>query len=818
MPLITNNVPNLTGGVSQQPDSQRLPNQCEAQENAIPLLVGGLIKRPPTNHIGEIKTSAGASLDLSNAFTHTVVRDSSEQFFINVKGGEVYVTDVDGTAKTVHNNSSSNGYLTASDARSTFKAVTIADATFLVNTDKTVAMDSTVAPSSVGTNEVLVWIRGTGTGVTFNIKVAGASVASFPSTPSTDIADTTAVANHLASNINASYNALSLGSVLYFRLPSGSENASVAVEDSLGQAASKVIKDSVNSFSDLPSIARHGMIVKVEGDPESEVDDYYVKFISNATTPDNTKLEEGSWEEVAKPGVKTTFDAGTMPQIIVRQADGTFVVKPADGAAPSTGNDSSVDWTQYKFTDRESGDDFTNPLPSFVGKKITSISFFKNRLALTSGENCALSEAGFLFNFFRITSTNLLDTAVIDVGVGGTEINKISASVPFSDRLMLFSDRAQFALRGDGVLTPLTASVTPVTNFDVLTGVNPVRSGSNLFFAFNRGSFSGIREYFKTNETDINFDAVEVTSQAPKYIAGEIQKMAISTMEDTLAVLSRTKTGSTSNPTNELYFYKYFSTERGRLQSAWYKFTFSNCELIDIDFIQQSMFMIIKRGSKTFIERMDLQTGLVDEGAEYTTLLDRRAKIIGNGAGSPAGGTVINLPYDIESGDTVQVCDSTGEVRTIESQGTNTVTLSEEFTASEVFFVGLPYTMRYELTTPVLKRPKDGGGYEMISVGRHQLRYMTVVFDETAFFKVRYSTKTGGGQFTDPVEYPFSGRFLSSGGFLGSVPSETGKFRFPMFAESTNVKIEILNDSPLPSNIQSIEFEAFYTSRSQKTV
>ena len=106
----------------------------------------------------------------------------------------------------------------------------------------------------------------------------------------------------------------------------------------------------------------------------------------------------------------------------------------------------------------------------------------------------------------------------------------------------------------------------------------------------------------------------------------------------------------------------------------------------------------------------------------------------------------------------------------------------------------------------------------MVSVGRHQLRYMTVVYDETAFFKVRYSTKTGGGQFTEPVEYPFSGRFLSSGGFLGTVPKETGKFRFPMFAESDNVKIEILNDSPLPSNIQSIEFEANYTSRSQKSI
>ena len=821
MPLITNNIPNLSGGVSQQPDAQRLPNQCEAQENAMPLLVGGLIKRPPTNHIGEIKTSAGASLDLNGAFTHAVVRDDAEQFFVSIKGDDtVHITTVDGTAQTVHNNVATSGYLTSSSPQTDYRAVTIADVTFLLNTSKTTAMSSSTSPASYGTNGALIWIRGTGPEVTFEIFVDGSTKAAF-SAPADDAIppSTTDIAAHLKGDLDsssASFNAESEGSVVYME-----SAGTITCEDSLGQAASSVIKGEVNSFSDLPPIARHGMIIKVSGDPESEVDDYHVVFQVNSSSPSAGEFGNGLWVETVAPGLKHEYDATLMPHIIVRQANDSFVVKAADGAAPTSGNftgDGAVDWTQYKFTNRESGDDLTNPLPSFVDKKISDISFYKNRLVFTSGENCILSEAGFLFNFFRTTSTILLDTAVIDVGVGGTEINKLEAAVPFSDRLILFSRRAQFALQGETILSPLTASITQVTNFDILPGVDPVRAGSNLFFAFNRGGFSGVREYFKTNETDINFDAVEVTSQVPKYLAGEIRKLTVSTMEDTLVALARTKTGSSFNATNEIYLYKYFTTERGRLQSAWFKFIFSNCEVIDVEFIDQSLFLIIKRGSKTFIERMDLQTGLVDEGATYTTLLDRRTKIVGNGAESPAGGTTITLPYNIESGDTIEVCDSTGEVRTIVSQTTNTVTLTEEFTASEVFYVGLPYTMRYELTSPVLKRPKDGGGYEMVSVGRHQLRYMTVVYDETAFFKVRYSTKTGGGQFTDPIEYPFSGRFLSSGGFLGSVPSETGKFRFPMFAESDNVKIEILNDSPLPSNIQSVEFEAYYTARAQKVI
>ena len=75
MPLVTTSFPSLTGGVSQQPSSQRLLTQCETQENAVPLLVGGLIKRPPTNHVLELKTFAAASIDLSSPLLETRLKN-----------------------------------------------------------------------------------------------------------------------------------------------------------------------------------------------------------------------------------------------------------------------------------------------------------------------------------------------------------------------------------------------------------------------------------------------------------------------------------------------------------------------------------------------------------------------------------------------------------------------------------------------------------------------------------------------------------------------------------------------------------------------
>ena len=399
--------------------------------------------------------------------------------------------------------------------------------------------------------------------------------------------------------------------------------------------------------------------------------------------------------------------------------------------------------------------------------------------------------------------------------MGGTEINRLDKAVPFSDRLVLFSEKTQFALSGTPIISPTTAAIAQVTNYDVTTSVSPVPVGSTLMFAFNRGSYSGIREYFKTNETDINFNGVETTSHVPKYIPGIVQKITASTEENIVAVLSRTEaSGGGFDATSQLFMYKFFNTDRGRAQAAWFTFTFNGATIIDLKFIQQSLYLILLRDEETFLERVDLQTGLVDTGSEYVTSVDRRCLI--TGADINAVTNTLTLPYDLVSGDTMQVVSSDGEIMTILSSGTNTITLSEDITAAETFYVGIPYTMSYEMTKPVMKRPKADGGYEAVVAGRHQVRYMTFVFDGTAHFVVRV-TPVIGGDLGTAVDYPFTGRYLSAGGSLGSVPSEDGEFRVPVFSQSNSVKVEILNDSPLPSNLQSVEVEANYVSRAQRT-
>ena len=886
MPLVLTSVPDLVGGVSQQPISQRLPNQCQAQTNAMPLIVGGLIKRPPTNHVSEVTAVGGASINSTNMFTHVVQRDNTEQYIVMLDGqGGVKVSELDGTAKTVvidsgldaddyyiGNSGGDTGDI--ANPAETLRAFTIADVTYIVNTSikpemKTGSSDLAVQSreKTAAPFEALIVLKASGIGNVWEVTLGRDGVTPYTVRVTHTVTDAAGGAIAEGDNVNPVVpsiveiaKALALGGTGYTNLTvtnstdsfgggsttglnnftnvnavakngvifledvtgAGPADFSVVVENNFGDAGFTVVRESTTFFSDLPTTAPHKMIVKVEGSPETSVDDYYVKFLADGETTIGD-MKEGSWVEVPRPGVATDYNAATLPHILVRQPNGSFVYTDANGVTPAGGTiDTSVDWASFKFTPRETGDDLTNPLPSFIGQEITDISFFKNRLVVTSGENVSLSEVGFFFNFFRTTVTQLLDSSVIDVGVGGTVVSKLDRAVPFSDRLMLFSERSQFSLAGESILSPLTVSVTNVTDFDVDTSAAPVASGTSLFFPFKRGSFTGFQEYFKASSaaTDIQFDANEITSQVPTYITGSTRKIAASTHENLVAVLAGSNT--------ELYLYKYFNTRQQRMQSAWFKFEFTNVTLLNIEFVGTSLFLLVNRNSKTYIERIDLQTGLTDEGSTYVTTLDRRVHYAQSGGTTGvtrASADTVTTTYHLTglqfptvstaaSDGVTQAVTSTGDRLTVNSatwDGSKTIVVVQgEIPATTKVFFGEPYTMTYEFTKPLLKRAREGG-VDIISTGRHQLRYMTLEYDNTAAFSLRVTPIIGGAEGT-PVTYPFSGRFLAATN-ADSVPRETGSFRVPIFLKSLNAKIEIINSSPLPSNIQSAEFEAQYTTR-----
>ena len=73
--LISNSIPNLLNGVSQQPDTVKLPNQAVLQENGLSDIITGLGKRQQTEHIAKLNSDT-----LTNSKVHVINRYRSEQY------------------------------------------------------------------------------------------------------------------------------------------------------------------------------------------------------------------------------------------------------------------------------------------------------------------------------------------------------------------------------------------------------------------------------------------------------------------------------------------------------------------------------------------------------------------------------------------------------------------------------------------------------------------------------------------------------------------------------------------------------------------
>jgi hypothetical protein len=386
--------------------------------------------------------------------------------------------------------------------------------------------------------------------------------------------------------------------------------------------------DEVPSFGKLPgSKVPNNFIAKISGDKNSGQDDYYVKWTGSA------------YKETFRP--KYVLDA---PKDSRKKLDNTTLPVQLFKAFDNSANQNIYFVLQpIDYGERTVGDDTTNPFPSFANYDetdnpnglftINDIFFHRNRLGYISDENVILSETADYFNYFATTVLSILDTAPVDVAVSNNQVAILKSAIPFQESLVLFSDLQQFKLTSDEFLTPTSANVDVATNFEVSTDTKPVAAGKTIFFPFQRGAFSGIREYFIDIASQTN-DANEITSHVPDYIEGTVKKLAVSSNEEVLCCI-----GDTDR--KELVVYKYYYTDQEKLQSSWSKWKF-DAEIIDMEFIGSVGFMLFRRGTKIYLEKMNLSvdnaTSIMDD--KVGVRLDRRVKL--------EQGAVTSVPYSAD--------------------------------------------------------------------------------------------------------------------------------------------------------------------------
>ena len=792
MALVSKTIPNLVQGVSQQPEVLRLASQFTTQVNGFSSVVEGLKKRPPTNHIKKISTTA-----LTNAYVHTINRDLTERYIVIITNGSIRVFDTTGTEKSVVMQTGASAYLTSASPRTQFSCTSIADYTFVLNKNITTAMSATTSPAKI--QQAVYTCTQAINGIKYSITIDGTTYNTTLAT--TGSVTTEQVRDNLRTAIGspAGFTFANIGNSS-FSIIKSSGTLNISASDSYGDEASQVIKDTVTDFNDLPLPAINNMVVEVTGDATNKFDNYYVKFIESSGG-------DGVWEETVAPNTVIEIDETKMPHVLIRTADGNFRFTQCDDSQYTI---SATTYDVPAWGNRVAGDLTSAPDPSFIGRKINEIFFHRNRLGFLSDENIIMSRSGEFFQFFPETVTQVLDTDPIDVASTHSKVSILRHAISFDEELLLLSDQTQFILTGANVLTPANVAINVTTEFENDRNIKPINAGSNVIFGFPKGNYVGFREYFISSDTDVK-QAEDITANVPKFIPKNVFKITTATNENIVVAI-------TSDEVNAMYVYQYYVTGNKRLQSAWHKWTIGssvNTNILNADFIENTLYLVIQRGTDVFIETLDISPNLTDTGASYLTHLDRKLQENTTGVSRSYNAgtdqTTITIPYAIKNTMSVVVRNGASGVAgreiSIVSQTTNgtTIVVTGDVSSTNLF-IGEIYNFTFTFSQQFMQDQDTAGAKISVKEGRLQIRSWSISYNDTAYFTTLVQPVGRSSSSTT-----FTGTITGTG-LLGTVNLEDGDYEFSIQSENDKFTVTINNDSHLPSNFINASWNGYYVS------
>ena len=545
--------------------------------------------------------------------------------------------------------------------------------------------------------------------------------------------------------------------------------------------------DEIEEITHLPVHFKQGAVVRVTGDPTSGEDDYFVQFATDEwrETTDNDEdrfftyssdlFGRGSWRETTEPGLSTGgLDSSTMPHRLQRDSGGNWTF-------------SSVGWGT-----RPSGDNLTNPEPSFVGSRIFDIFYHEDRLGFAADANVIMSESGEVENFWRTTVLSVPGSDPIDITLAALGGNAVYHVVPFDRRLFAFSESAQAAISGgDGGLTPATVSAKVTGGYRTSPSISPVPQGMSLFSAFTTGTNMQVREMMP-GQYEGDLQAAEITLAVPRLLPNTIRKVLVSSGGNDLICLSES---------GQFFLYQYLRAGQQNLMSAWGRWTFDGGSLVDAVTIRDLVYVLVNRDGTTRMEKIFVGSGRGDVDTAFKPRVDRLASISGGTFDFATNSTTFQVPYDFAATDTVLLVSKGTTLEygapipvTSQDAATNTVTVSMDLSTEQVW-VGTKYDSKLVMTHPVVQTPAQQGGRTSVVGGNTLVRDIAMSLTDTGYLK---ATVEAVGQSTSTEE--FLADRMDVGEISPSVLSSR-EFLVPIHASADEFRLTLSNDTAMPSTL-----------------
>ncbi len=809
MVAVTQVIPDLLGGISQQPDNQKDTGDLSDSINAYPDVTLGLIKRPGLQYIYE--TTTGLS-DL----------DSAKWFFINRDGDEKYIgciqpgdTATNGGLRIFNAATGVESTITYSDGKSylqgtkdQFRLLTLQDTTIIVNRSKVVGTRSDPTFNANRTADIVIQSLAYATKYQVRFIYGGTNYTCTYQSLDNKAAyggvgiELLDVRNGLAASISAKnipgliVDTVATTPIIQLRFSNGSfsqlEQTTAPVLDRLS-----VFSDSVADISELPGYGENNRIVKVLNSSANE-DDYFARF----RTHDNSNEGEGYWEETKSPSADAGLDNSTMPHELINTGLNTFTFK------------------QIAYTERLVGDDLTNSHPSFVNKTIKNVFNYSNRLGFLSEDNVVLSAASQPFNFYFRSARVLIDSDPIDTKAQSEKPVLLEDTLSTPQGLLLFTKDQQFLLRAaDNVVAPSTVSIRKVSGFEVSLNTPPLLLGTTAVFLTRSNQFRRVFA-LDLNGPEEPPTVTELSKKVHTFINASVDNF-IENEQNQFIVASRSNSKTA-------FFYNYYVEGDKVLVKSWNKWKLpGNVKFIASD--QEDLFFVTKDSNSLVISKADITQSpsnaiiVNSDGVRVNPSMDYFASPSSIVYDSTTNSTKCYLPYTDKSSLTpVLVINGNTSTGTYTDSGYNITPERGTDGTGDYFIIPLKNMGADTLAN----RQKITVGYRF----NYEVELPTIYFrldDDQADFTagliisrikiscglsgaVGYKLKAkGSAEWVDVSPVPKAGFYLAD-----DIPLNSQReVIIPVHQQNTNFILKLYDTTPFPISVGSIMWEGKYSPR-----
>ena len=622
MAAVTQAVPTFLGGVSKQADTKKQPGQVDEILNGYADPTYGLLKRNGTQFLGLINEGAD---DFTDGHWFSISRDNDERYIgVITKTGNIRIwntvpTVTNGvlslTEATVTNKTNADvvSYLTppaTTRGIDDFHTLSYLDQTYIVNKNKTIAMNAksnyylrtraTVVIGSIDYDSVYkVYINGTAYSFT-TVDLAAADTRGYPVTSDEILTGLkTAIDAALGPTPgNDTFTVTRFANSLEIEIKDGQTPFTIEVEGGVQGVSLTCYQDDVVSSARLAAYTKPGRRVKITNAIDERAS-YYVKFSATGGTG-TVSSGSGYWEEArgwdidvdangdpVQTGGKYVaqlasngFNAETMPYKLVNTGTNTFAISKETWASRFTGND------------------YGNPVPSFVGKEIKFGLIYSNRLVFLTTDTIAMSVAKDFENFFFTSAQTVIASDPVDVETSSSRVSNLFAAVPQAQGLVLFSEYEQYLLYSEsGIISPSDVIIRTISQYEADRIVAPKDTGDFIgFVSKSAGSTKLFGMQARGNLAAAQ--VVEVSKVVAGYLPKDLQQM-ITNVQDSIV-------GLYTIDSDTVYLYKYYSQggEQVSMQ-AWFKWQLIGA-IKHLTVINNYIVCIVKVGSEYRTLLLDL--------------------------------------------------------------------------------------------------------------------------------------------------------------------------------------------------------------------